>query len=149
MRFARGADPDDWTTEAREWDVPIWFWESFTANYASSQDWEKGRFAGRGTAPQGYGWMTLQGVYFLRSSLDVLLPRSMQREEGADQYQPPKPNLPEADLKRWWEKRAPVRDALSQNDLWALAKADFPEHTVARERIRGLAEGRVPGPKGK
>ena len=147
MRFARGSKPGDWTEEAREWDIPTWFWEDFTMQEASSQDWEQGSFSGRGRAPQGYGWMTLDGVYFLRPSLDVLLPvaPTLMLEQGRDH--PPKPNLAEADLQTWWHKRAGVRDALSQNDLWVLAKADHPEHSIARDRIRALAEGRTPGPK--
>ncbi len=147
MRFALGSKPDDWTSEAREWDVPLWFWEDFTPRDASTQNWETGLFAGQGRGPQGYGWITLNGVYFLRSSLDVLLPASMQGEAGQAQYEPPKPPVPDAQLQRWWDKRSPVRDALSQADLWTLAKADFPDHAVARERIRALSEGRTPGPK--
>jgi len=146
MRYARGSDADDWTTEAREWDIPLWFWEHFTVQGASSQNWEKGVFSGNGAAPQGYGSITLNAVHFLRSSLDVLLPLSAE-SSSESQYDPPKPPLPEAELQRWWEKRSPVRDALAQEDLWALAKTDFPTHTVSRDRIRTLTEGRRPGPK--
>ena len=70
------------------------------------------------------------------------------RRPAHEAFNPPKPNVAETELLRWWQKRESVRDALSQNDLWALAKADHPEHTVARDRIRALAENRKPGPKG-
>lgn len=147
MRFARGSKVDDWSAEAREWDIPTWFWEHFATPDSSTQDWEKGIFAGRGSGPQGYGSTTLSGVHFLRSSLDVLLPTIPTPTFEQGQVNPPKRNLSEADLQTWWNKRAGVRDALSQNDLWALVKADHPEHNIARDRIRGLAEGRTPGPK--
>lgn len=68
------ADESDWKWEEREWDVPTWFWTGFAAEGSSSQDWELGRFAGRGLAPEGTRWITLTGVHFYRSSLDVLDP---------------------------------------------------------------------------
>lgn len=147
MRWAAGSKQDDWTTEKREWDVPIWFWEGFTTQDASSHDWEQGRFAGRARGPQGYGWVTLNGVYFLRSSLDVLLPTATPRADGEEPADSRKPALPEAELRRWWEKLAGARDTLTQEQLRALAINDHPQHTVSRERIRALADGRKPGPK--
>ncbi|KQS49732.1 hypothetical protein [Sphingomonas sp. Leaf198] len=148
MRWALGRTPDDgWTEEAREWDVPIWFWERFTTQDASSQDWEQGRFAGRGRGPQGYGWLTLNGVHFLRSSFDVLLPSALPAPEGSEQADPRKVALSEADLLRWWDKLAPVREGLTQEQLRAIAASDHPQHTVSRDRIRALADGRKPGPK--
>jgi hypothetical protein len=147
MRWAEGAKPDDWTTEAREWDIPIWFWEGFTSKETSTQNWEQGLFAGKGRGPQGRGWMTLNGVHFLRSSLDVLLPATLTIGGGEQSVDPRKPALPESELRRWWEKLAGARDALTQEQLRALAASDHPRNSVSRERIRGLAEGRKPGPK--
>jgi hypothetical protein len=148
MRWALGRSPDDgWTEEGREWDVPIWFWQHFTTQDASSHNWEQGLFAGRGRGPQGYGWLTLNGVYFLRSSLDVLLPTAAAIADGEASADPRKPALPEAELRRWWERLAGARDALTQEQLRALATNDHPQHTVSRERIRALTDGRKPGPK--
>lgn len=147
MRWAAGQKPDDWTEEVREWDVPSWFWEHFTTQDASSQDWEQGRFAGRGRGPKGVGWLTLNGVHFLRSSLDILLPCAPPAPEENDQADPRKPSLPEAELQRWWNKLAKARDGLTQEQLRALAANDHPQHSVSRDRIRALAEGRKPGPK--
>lgn len=147
MRWARGRHPDDWTVEEREWDIPTWFWENLVAPDGSTQNWERGVFAGQGKGLQGYGWMTLNGVHFLRSSLEVLLPSAPAQTTEKRGDERPKPNLPEAELERWWEKLAPVRDGLTQNQLHAVAKADHPQHAVSRERIRALAEGRRPGPK--
>ena len=70
-------EPCHW--EAREWDVPNWFWQNFTGHGTSSQVWENGMFAGRGTAPTGLRSMTLAGVHFLRASLEVLRPPSASR----------------------------------------------------------------------
>ena len=70
----RGVQNADWDWEAREWDIPPWFWEGFTDEGSSSQSWDTGKFAGRGKAPNGLRWITLNGVHFLRESLNVLLP---------------------------------------------------------------------------
>lgn len=71
-------DPDetDWSWEAREWDIPPWFWESFTDEGSSSQNWDSGLFAGKGSGPNGLRFFTLQGVHFLRESLVAFLPRT-------------------------------------------------------------------------
>jgi hypothetical protein len=74
MQRADGQRGDHWAFEAREWDVPVWFWESFTSEDSSSQAWELGTFAGRGIAPTGRCTITLTGVYFARSSLAAMLP---------------------------------------------------------------------------
>ncbi len=147
MRSALGQDPNDWRDEAREWDVPLWFWADFTGPDGTSQNWDLGTFSGRGRGPAGLSWLTLNGVYFLRTSLDALLPSESQLEGRTAKYEAPKPTLPDAELKRWWHKRSDVRDKLSQDDLWTLVKANFPDQSVARDRIRELAEGRTPGPK--
>jgi len=147
MRWAAGQRPDDWAEEAREWDVPTWFWEHLTTQDASSQDWAQGVFAGRGRGPQGYGWLTLNGVHFLRSSLNVLLPSAPLSPDENGGSDPRKPALSEADLRRWWEKLAAVRDGLTQEQLRALVANDHPHKSVARDRIRALAEGRKPGPR--
>lgn len=74
------ADPSEqnWKWEEREWDVPTWFWVEFTKAQTSTQDWELGRFAGRGSAPDGTRWITLSGVHFYRPSLESLGPASAQ-----------------------------------------------------------------------
>ena len=69
-----GVQKTNWNWEAREWDIPPWFWEGFTDEGSSSQSWDTGKFAGRGKAPNGLRWITLNGVHFLRESLNVLLP---------------------------------------------------------------------------
>lgn len=63
--------PKTWEWEEREWDIPTWFWTRFTAVEAA-QDWELGRFSGKGQAPDGTRSMALSGVHFFRASLDAL-----------------------------------------------------------------------------
>jgi hypothetical protein len=71
-----GASPNEWSIEEREWDIPDWFWENFTAAESSNQDWERGIFSGRGPSPSGRSWITLTGVHFSRASLNAMLPPS-------------------------------------------------------------------------
>ncbi len=71
-----GPNESDWAWEEREWDVPTWFWTEFTGANQSSQEWELGRFAGRGLAPDKTRWITLSGVHFHCGSLDALDPNA-------------------------------------------------------------------------
>ena len=72
-----GADEHDgWAWDEREWNVAPWFWENFLDEGRSAQDWETGKFSGRGIGPIGLRWVTLNGVHFLRESLIALLPTS-------------------------------------------------------------------------
>jgi len=59
---------------AREWDIPTWFWKEFTGENFASQNWERGRFSGLGHAPNGLCNMTLEGVHFAKSSMEAMLP---------------------------------------------------------------------------
>lgn len=54
---------------AIEWDIPLWFWRSFTEPNHSSRDWQLGKVKGRGTGPNGRDSIELQGVHFHRSGL--------------------------------------------------------------------------------
>ena len=73
MQRASGPSPDRWSEEAREWDIPVWYWENFTDAGSSAQNWQTGKFSGRGAS--GRSWFTLTGVYFDRASLDAMLPQ--------------------------------------------------------------------------
>lgn len=147
MLFEAGSKKNAVSIEAREWDVPTWFWDGCTPSGANTHDWEQGIFTANFLRSIGPVLTSLNGVYFLRSSLDVLLPSLGALTSAHEAADSPKPNLPETQLLKWWQRRKSVRDRLSQNDLLALAKADFPEHTVARDRIRALADNRKPGPR--
>ena len=73
-RQAEADNPNEWSIEEREWDIPLWFWESFTGADNSAPDWERGVFSGKGKAPTGSCYITLSGVHFSRDSLDAMLP---------------------------------------------------------------------------
>jgi hypothetical protein len=74
-----GERPDDWTVEAREWDIPSWFWQDFTSEGSSSQDWDRGVFSGKGSRGGKSAWVTLTGVYFLRDSLACFAPSTTEQ----------------------------------------------------------------------
>ena len=80
------ASDDDWNWEEREWDIPTWFWIDFTVSNSSSQDWELGRFTGRGLAPDRTRWITLSGMHFHRASLNALDPNSQPIEAVAARH---------------------------------------------------------------
>ncbi|MBC2776730.1 hypothetical protein [Parasphingopyxis marina] len=50
-------------------------------------------------------------------------------------------------LQAWWDS---LRDEVrleSQQNLWVLAKAAFPDHEISRSRVRAFTRGRKPGPR--
>jgi hypothetical protein len=92
----------DWDWEEREWDVPTWFWTGFTGADRSSQDWDIGRFAGRGQAPDKTRWITLSGVHFLRANIDALDPNSApDKAPETSKGRPPKYDWPTAISTCW------------------------------------------------
>lgn len=74
QQAGRAQHINDWSDAAREWDIPDWFWQRFTHRESSSQDWERGVFAGKGSGPSGVRYMTLTGVHFARPSLEAMRP---------------------------------------------------------------------------
>lgn len=82
--LAQGSDGTNeafgWSWEEREWDIPDWFWTGFTSSEMSNQEWATGKFSGRGLAPDRTRWITLTGVYFLRESLQAMLPTNASDE---------------------------------------------------------------------
>jgi hypothetical protein len=55
--------------------------------------------------------------------------------------------LPEALLLEWWNGLDEETKAVSQNEHLRLCIAQFPDHHVARERVRELTRGRTVGRK--
>jgi hypothetical protein len=137
----------DWSWQFREWDVPGWFWKDFTSDGSSSQDWQSGRFAGRGIGPGNVKWVTLSGVHFLRDSLAALAPSRLLDDSDSDNADSTKSPLSQSDLSRWWDKKEAVRDALTEAELIALVRAAHPNHFISRDRIRELMGPRKRGPK--
>lgn len=146
MRFVND-ESDGLNFEDRECDIPPWCWESFSSDDVIIEQLILGRFAGDVRAPYGFGAITLSGVHFLRTSLDMLSVSAAGAQPVLGEQEPAKPNLPEATLIKWWNKIVNVRDVLTQQQLLALARGSFPDNTVARDRIRGISKGRARGPK--
>lgn len=65
-------DELDWSWQEREWDIAPWFWTDFTFHGTSNQNWDIGRFSGRGVSPTRLTFITLTGVYFHKASLAAL-----------------------------------------------------------------------------
>lgn len=59
----------------------------------------------------------------------------------------PRPPLPEALLRSWWTGMTEADRAQPWSDLELMCKAMFPQHRIARDRVRALDPGRKPGPK--
>jgi hypothetical protein len=57
------------------------------------------------------------------------------------------PPLPESELKKWWGKLTQEQRELSRVRLTEMCSTDFPNNSIARQRIRDLTLGRMRGPK--
>lgn len=69
-------------------------------------------------------------------------------DQGApDDPSSQKSPLSDAELDRWWESRAKVRDHLTKDELLTLVRAKYPDRHISRDRIRDLAGPRKTGPK--
>ncbi|MEA1072045.1 hypothetical protein [Sphingomonas sp. LY160] len=131
---ARGGQPDNWSSEEREWDIPEWFWENFTEKGTSSQDWERGLFAGKGRTPDGVCWITLTGVFFLVESLNTLLPRNAIEAPAA----PAAPNPGGRPRKEWWDDLwCAVWGEVHRGELIPKTQADLERAMLAWTESRG------------
>lgn len=135
------------TWERREWDIPVWFWGDFTSDGSSAQDWEIGKFSGRGRSPDGMRSITLTNVYFHRESLNVLVPQRIETPVADAAPMQNRSPLSESSLKDWWEKKSKTRESLSEAELLTLVRAAYPSNHVSRERMRDLMGPRKTGPK--
>lgn len=140
-------DRNDWSWQFQEWDVPAWFWKDFTSEGSSSQDWQSGRFAGRGIGPGNVKCVVLSGVHFLRDSLAALAPPSPLKDSDTIDPEALKPPLSQASLERWWSKKEAIRESLSEAELMVLVRAAHPDHFISRERVREIMGPRKRGPK--
>ena len=85
----------EWSGQEREWDIPAWFWENFTAAGSSMQDWNQGTFKGSGRAPFGGCNIELIGVYFSKEGLAALLGAPANPIQDQDKGGRPR--------KDWWD----------------------------------------------
>lgn len=56
--------------------------------------------------------------------------------------------LSEADLTKWWDSKANVRELLTKDELLTLVRSKHPDKHISRERVRDLIGARKRGPKG-
>lgn len=126
----------------REWDIPIWFWQQYCEPEKSSQNWETGKFKGRSYRQLSPRSVELCDVHFLKSTIEVESPSASY---GTIEAQ--KPDLPRAELERWWASMVGARDALTQDQLLLLVRDKYPDNHIARDRIRQISGGRKPGKK--
>lgn len=132
----------------REWDVPLWFWESCMKSTEAKVDWTLGSFSGNAFVDRHWCRINLTGVHFLRAALmPHEEPKSDQREMNEGEGDRGKLRLPDSKLTQWWESKAGARDGLSIEELLTLARVKFPDNHISRDRIRDLARGRKRGPK--
>lgn len=150
-QYADNYSPDDRIDD----DVmPAWFWMTSARHPDAILNWRSGNFAGPGESELYYCFAQAKGVLFDRASL------SNAREYAAGHKPAPapadapiassdasKPRLSESDLQKWWNKRANVRNSLSQDELLILIRAAYPENQISRDRIRALTGERKRGPK--
>ncbi|WP_260581344.1 hypothetical protein [Sphingopyxis sp. PET50] len=142
-------DPDD---EIEDGVMPTWFWMTSARHPDAILNWRSGNFAGPGETEGGYCQAQAKGVSFARASLSDAIEYATRNKtisvapspETSDASKAP---LSNADLEKWWNKRANVRDGLSQDDLLILVRADFPDNHISRDRIRVLTGERKRGPK--
>lgn len=112
------AGGDDWKWEEREWNIPDWFWNEFTRTNSSSQEWELGRFTGRGLAPDKTRWITLSGVHFHRASLASLDPAAAPVETvEANRGRKPKYDWPAAISACWGRIYRGEPPVISQSEV--------------------------------
>jgi hypothetical protein len=57
------------------------------------------------------------------------------------------PHLSQAELTKWWDSKAEVRDLLSKDELLVLVRAKYPDKVISRDRVRDLIGTRKRGPK--
>jgi len=127
------ANSTKWSAEEREWDVPEWFWTSFTQTGSSSQDWDRGTFKGNGHAPTGSCHIQLTGVYFLRSALDALVSHPVSLKLPS-----PEQNKGGRPRKEWWDDLwCAVWGLAYRGDLQPKNQADIERAMMAWIEERG------------
>lgn len=127
--------PERWSVEEREWDIPQWFWSAFTREGASSQDWDRCQFNGKGRAPDGSCWIRLSGVYYLRAPLDAMLAQSnLATEQSSPTNKGGRPR------KEWWDELwCAVWGEVYRGELQPRNQADIERAMMAWVESRGEA----------
>ncbi|MBV1917474.1 MAG: hypothetical protein KUG65_05360 [Sphingomonadaceae bacterium] len=129
----RGRDVPHTIFDEREWDIPPWFWTEFTKPDASNQDWELGKFSGRGSSPMGHVHITLSAVHFLKASIEGRFGIEAEPEEFEMSLRGRKPKYD------WAGATNAIWGQLYNNDLKPQAQADIERALIAFLR-KGDAE---------
>lgn len=130
MQQADRAPPrNPWTDDAREWAIPGWFWQGFTNQGSSSQDWERGVFEGTGLGPSGVCYMRLNGVYFARTPLEAMRPPPIGSDTVAARTTNVKAGRPPADF--WDELWCAVFGQIFRGELLPKRQADVERAMLA------------------
>ncbi|QNO27641.1 hypothetical protein EEB18_001190 [Sphingopyxis sp. OPL5] len=137
--------------------IPAWFWSSSASHPDAVLNWKSGNFAGPGeTDLDEYCQAQARGVAFERVALSDAIELALKSKPTkapvapvamAEVVEGDKPPLSEAELQKWWTKRATIRDSLTQDELLALIRVAYPDKHISRERIRALTGERKRGPK--
>jgi len=133
--------------------MPAWFWMSSARHPDAILNWRSGNFAGPGETDQDdYCQAQAKGVAFERAGLsDAVEYAARHKPVPAPTTtvlpDPDKSPLSDAELQKWWGKRANVRDSLTQDDLLVLIRSDYPDNHISRDRLRALTGERKRGPK--
>jgi hypothetical protein len=114
----------------REWDIPTWFWTSFTGLGKSRLDWELGKFVGNGIAQRKQQKITLSGVHFLRSAL---LPQHVPALPAEAEFKNPGGRKPTHD---WDAAVAAIWGSIYRGDFKPTNQA-----AIEREMQKWLARG--------
>jgi hypothetical protein len=126
---ARGED--DWSWEEREWDVAPWFWENFVTPGSSTQDWQTGKFSGRGWSPTKVRCITLSSVYFHRESLEA--PGQPQAEDDSEIARGRRPTYD------WAKAVSAIWGMLNRGELFPDVQADV-EKALIKYLVKGDRE---------
>ena len=125
--------------------IPVEFWKVGFAK----QNWSSGRFATRDAFHRDA--VEYCSVQFSLADLEGLLSANgfgaapALTSDGATQ----RPRLSDSQLNEWWAKLEQRFDVakFSEAELQGLVANEFPNHTVARDRLRALRGSVKSGPK--
>jgi hypothetical protein len=87
------------------------------------------------------------GLCFNRTGLPTTQRITAGRFRKPRPARDPRPPLPDALLRSWWSGMTEADRAQPWSDLELMCRAAFPQHRIARDRVRALDPGRKPGPR--
>lgn len=73
-----------WTAQAREWDVPTWFWTEVVFGEASTTNWDTGVFEGPSPRAGGTKLFRVSGLHFDKAGLENIKSGPVTQSEGSN-----------------------------------------------------------------